>query len=189
MTSHPHKPIWQRCETWLIAAAVLIALLFILPHRAGGAGSAEATPAVGTTLVTKPAEVSPDRLPFGVTDVAQYFSTVPEMSAERGPGETIRFENLYVSHPEDRWFISIWAEGSDVVVEFRVGGDWGMNLAREFFESPLFERGEGERFYAMLNDARNDPKQKFPRFTLQMQLRETVDLLTLTLRFTPPLAA
>lgn len=189
MTSHPHKPIWQRYETWLIAVAVLIALLFILPHRAGGAGSAETRPADATALVTRPAEISPERLPFGVADVAQYFSTVLEMSAERGPGETVRFENLHVSHPEDRWFIAIWAEGSDVVVEFRAGGDWGMNLAREFFESALFERGESEQFYAMLNDARNGPQQKFPRFTLQMQLRETVDLLTLTLRFTPPLAA
>lgn len=173
----------------MIAVAVLIALLFVLPHRAGGTEFAAAAPAVGTTLPAKPAPAPLDQLPFSANDVAYYFSTVLEMSAERGPGEAIRFENLNVSHPEDRWFISIWAEGRDVVVEFRVAGDYGMNLAREFFESPLFEPSESERFYAMFNDARNDPKKKFPRFSLQMQLRETVDLLTLTLRFTPLVAA
>jgi len=41
----------------------------------------------------------------------------------------------------------------------------------------------------MLSDAKNGPKQKFARFSLQMQLRQSVDLLTLTLRFAPPLAA
>ena len=188
MTTHPHKSIWQRCETWLIAAAVLIALLFILPHRAGGAEYAVAAPAVGTTLPKKTAPPYLDHLPFSAADVAQYFSTVLEMSAERGPGESIRFENLYATHPEDQWFITIWTEGRDVIVEFRVSGDYGMNLAREFFESPLFERAESEDFYAMLNDARNDPKKKFSRFALQMQLRKMVDEVTLTLRFSPLLA-
>ncbi len=188
MTTHPHKKIWQRWETWLIAVAVLIAVLFVLPHRAGGAEFA-AAPAVGATLPAKPAPGPRDQLPFSVADVGHYFSTVLEMSAEKDPNGVIRFENLYVSHPEDRWFISIRAEGGDLVVEFRAGGDYGMNLAREFFESSFFERGESENFYAMLSDAKNGPKQKFARFSLQMQLRQSVDLLTLTLRFAPPLAA
>ena len=189
MTAHPHKSFWQRWETWVIAAAVLIALLFVLPHRAGGVELRAAAPGIGTTLPAKPALPAHDRLPFSAAKVADYFSTVLERPAEGGPGEAMRFENLHVTHPEDRWFITVWAEGRDVVVEFRVGGDYGMNHAREFFESPFFERSESENLYSMLSDARNDPKQKFPGFSLQMQLRETVDLLTLTLRFTPPAAA
>lgn len=173
----------------MIAVAVLIALLFVLPHRAGGAEIAAAAPGIGTTLPAKPDLPAPDRLPFSAAEVVDYFSTVLEMPAEGAPGEARRFENLHVTHPEDRWFITVWAEGRDVIVEFRVGGGYGMNHAREFFESPFFGRAESERFYAMLSDARNDPKQKFPRFSLQMQFRQTVDLLTLTLRFSPPAAA
>lgn len=189
MTAHPHKSFWQRWETWLIAVAVLIALLFVLPHRAGGAEFAAAAPGIGATLPAKPALPAPDRLPFSAAEVADYFSTVLEMAAERAPGEALRFENLHVTHPEDRWFITVWAEGREVVVEFRVGGEYGMIHAREFFESQFFARAESESFYAMLSDARNNPKQKFPRFSLQMQLRETLDMVTLTLRFSPPAAA
>lgn len=186
MTTHPHKTIWQRCETWLIALAVLVALLFIVPHRARGA---ELSAPQSIALSSSPANVPLDELPFGPVDVADYFSTVLEMSAERDADGAIRFENLHASYPEDRWFITIRREGREVIVEVRAGGDYGMNLAREFFECPLFERAESEAFYAMLNDAQNAPTRKFPRFTLQMQMSQTSDLFTLTLRFSPPAAA
>ncbi len=186
MTTHPHKPIWQRCETWLIALAVLVALLFIVPHRARGA---ELVAPQSIALSSSPADVPLDELPFGPVDVADYFSTVLEMSAERAADGVIRFENLHASYPEDRWFITIRREGREVIVEVRAGGDYGMNLAREFFECTLFERAESEAFYAMLNDAQNAPTRKFPRFTLQMQMSQTSDLFTLTLRFSPPAAA
>jgi hypothetical protein len=99
-------------------------------------------------------------------------------------GATV-FENQQILHPEDRWRIAIWPEGKGLVVEFTVGGDYGLSLAREFFESPLFVQAESEEFYAMLEQARNAPVKKLPRFTVAMTFTETTDLQLLVLRFTP----
>jgi hypothetical protein len=95
------------------------------------------------------------------------------------------FENQQVVHAEDRWRIAVAPEGKGIVVEFTVGGDFGLSLAREFFESPLFVRAESEEFYAMLNEARNAPVKKMRRFTVAMTFAETTDLQMLVMRFLP----
>ncbi|MDR3402043.1 MAG: hypothetical protein P4L99_06045 [Chthoniobacter sp.] len=61
-----------------------------------------------------------------------------------------------------------------------------MNIAREFFKIPLFNRDESERFYEMLSEARNNPQVKLARFKMSMTLRRTVDLQVLALTFTAP---
>jgi hypothetical protein len=96
------------------------------------------------------------------------------------------FENHQATVPEDRWRIAISAEKKSVVVEFVFGGDYGLSLAREFFESPLFERGESEQLYGMLSDAQNSPVKKLARFTVSMSFNETKEQQQLVLRFGPP---
>ncbi len=175
--------------TGLIAAIAFLAMLFVFPQRAPGVEQFAATPAVAVRLPTAESALVPGKLPFTAGDAVRYFSTVLEMSPERDAEGATYFENQHVSHAEDRWTITVRTEGKEVVVEFRVGGDYGLSLAREFFESPLFVQEESEQLYVMLNEAQNAPTQRLPRFTLRMHLTQTTDLMTLTLRFTPHEAA
>jgi hypothetical protein len=170
----------QRIKAWMCAA--LAGALLCLPISASGVEQFAALP---NRIPHADFTLTPGKLPFSAADAVHYFSTVLEMSPERDADGTVSFENYHVSHAEDRWTITVRTEGKEVVVVFRVGGDYGLSLAREFFESPLFRREESERFYAMLNDARNSPSERMPRFTVRMQLTQDNDLLTLTLRFTP----
>lgn len=184
----PHS-IWGCLETWLIALFAFLVMLIALPQRAQGVEQFAAVPGVAVRVPAGDLARGPGKLPFSAMDVASYFSTVLEMSPERDAKGVASFENYHVSHAEDRWTITVRTEGKEVVVEFLVGGDYGLSLARDFFESPLFVRDESEQFYAMLNEAQNAPSQRLPRFTLQMSLRQTTDLITLTLRFAPLEAA
>jgi hypothetical protein len=185
MNTNIHKSKWQRIETWLIAAAVLAALLLALPHRTAGVEAFTAAPKIETKRPFGERVHMAGELPFTAAEAVQYFSTVLEMSPEKGVGDARIFENQQAVHPEDRWQIAVWTEGKEMVVEFRVGGDYGLSLAREFFESPLFETSESERFYAMLNDAHNGPVEMLSRFTVRMDFKAQTALYTLTLRFTP----
>ncbi len=72
-----------------------------------------------------------------------------------------------------------------MVVEFAVGGDYGLSLAREFFESPLFNQVESEHLLAMLDRAANAPVEKTRRYTQAMTFEEATDLQMLVVRFTP----
>lgn len=132
----------------------------------------------------KDPDIRPGFLPFTAADVVHYFSTTLDMSSEKGANGASVFQN-HDPQPEDRWRIEVQTEEKSVIVEFTVDGNYGLSLAREFFESPLFERDEYERFYAMLNDAKNHPVDEMPRFTVKMTMRKFKDSEILTLRFTP----
>jgi hypothetical protein len=127
----------------------------------------------------------PGWLPFTAADAVHYFSTVLEMSPEKSPNGGTVFEHQHDPLPEDRWRIEVLAEEKNVIVEFTVGGNYGIGLAREFFESPLFHRDEFETFYEMLNNAKNAPVEKMRRFTVKMTLRIVNQSQILTLRFSP----
>lgn len=157
------------------------------------------TPAQEVVLVGKTIEVAvitagspreepdfrPGSLPFVAADAVHYFSTVLEMSPEKPPNGGTVFEHQHDPLPEDRWRIEVQAEEKNVIVEFTVGGNYGMGLAREFFESPLFHRDEFETFYGMLSNAKNAPVERMRRFTVKMTLREVEVSQILTLRFSP----
>jgi len=186
MNTRIDKPEWQRFETWLIWVAVLAAALLVLAPRAANPDRFVSP----TTTEMRPPTTEPhlrsDRVPFTALDVVQYFSTVLEMSAESGTAGVMVFENHQAGVPEDRWRIAISVERKSVVVEFVFGGDYGLSLAREFFESPLFERGESEQLYEMFGHAQNGPVKKLARFTVSMSFKATNEQQQLVLRFGPP---
>lgn len=131
------------------------------------------------------ADFRPGSLPFTAADAIHYFSTVLETSPEKSPGGGTFFEYQDDPLPEGRWRIEVLAEGKNVIVEFTVGGNYGLGLAREFFESPLFQRDEFETFYEMLSNARSGRIEKMRRFTVKMSLRDAATSQILTLRFSP----
>ena len=189
MNTQIHKPEWQRIEIWLLWAAIFAAvLLFLAPRAADFERAATDTSAVAVRLpqglTTRTA-----RLPFTVWDVKEYFSTVLEMSSEKGADGAIVFENQQTTVPEDRWRIAITTEGKGVLVQFVTGGEYGMNLAREFFECPLFERAESEQLYGMLSHAQDGPVITVRRFVVGMTYKQTAKEMILLLRFSPPNAA
>lgn len=189
MNAHIDKPFWQRLEIWLIWIAVLAAVLLLLAPRAADYDRLAGPVATEMRRPMTEPRLRSDGLPFTALDVVQYFSTVLEMSAQSGTGGALVFENHQVTVPEDRWRITISVERKSVVVEFVVGGDYGLSLAREFFESPLFERAESEQLYEMLSHAQNSPVKKLSRFTVSMSFKETTEQQQLVLRFGPPVEA
>jgi len=189
MNAQIHKPEWQRIEVWLLGVAIVAAVLLVLAPRASDFDRALSSRASETTLSAPAAVPRTDGLPFTALDVVQYFSTVLERSAEKGAGGAMVFANAAATYPEDRWHIAISVERKSVVVEFVFSGDYGMSLAREFFESPLFQREESEQLYDMLAHAQNSPVKRLARFTVSMTHRETSEQQNLVLRFTPPNAA
>lgn len=172
---------WQRIEHWLIWIAAIGILLFILVPLAADRADVQRGPAEHGILPSTKV-----RLPFTTWNVAEYFSTALEMSVDKRANGHLVFENQHGTVPEDFWHIEMWGEAESVVVQFTVGGDYGMTLAREFFESPLFERQEIERLYEMLSDAHNNPVARLPRFTVSMTYREQTNLQMLNLKFAPP---
>jgi len=172
---------WQRIEHWLIWIAAIGILLFLLVPLAADKADVQHVPA--EHRIPPPQKVE---LPFTAWNVAEYFSTSLEMSVDRKPNGRLVFESQYGAFPEDFWHIEIWTESQSVVVQFTVGGDYGMTLAREFFESPLFEGRETERLYEMLSDAQNAPVAKLPRFTVSIAYRAQTNLQMLNLKFAPP---
>lgn len=189
MNAQIHKPEWHRVEIWLIWGAVLAAILLVLAPRAADFDRAVSSNATETRPSVSVPATPMEGLPFTAWDVVQYFSTVLETSAEKGAGGAMVFENHQATFPEDRWRIAISVERKSVVVEFVVNGDYGMSLAREFFESPLFQRDESEQLYEMLGQAQNSPVKKMTRFTVGMTVKESSDQQSLVLRFTAPNAA
>jgi hypothetical protein len=186
MNAQIPKPEWQRIENWLIWIAVLGAALLLLAPRAGGL---EQIVSVDDQELSQPSPQPEPRmngLPFTAWDVVQYFSTVLEMSPEKEQGGALVFENPQATFPEDKWRIEIWSERKSVVVQFAAGGEYGMSLAREFFECPIFERDESEQFYEMFSRAHGGPLARLHRFTVSMAYKETPDLEVLVMKFTAP---
>jgi hypothetical protein len=186
MNAQIQKPDWQRVENWLIWIAVLGAALLILAPKAADFESLKTTGEKELVLPTPDPGPRLDGLPFTARDVVQYFSTVLEMSPDKGQDGRLVFENQQATFPEDRWRIEIWAEKKSVVVQCSAGGEEGMSLAREFFESPLFESAESQKFYEMYSRAEGEAVAKLPRFTIGMAFKNTADLEVLLMKFTAP---
>ena len=189
MNAPIHKTEWQRIENWLIWIVVLAAALLLLTPLATGLEQNVLVDDKELSQPAPPSELRTGGLPFTAWDVVQYFSTVLEMSPEKEKGGALVFENPQAIYPEDKWRIEIWTERKSVVVQFTAGGEYGMSLAREFFECPIFEQDESEQFYDMFNHAQAGPLMRMHRFTVGMSYKETSDLEVLVMKFTAPGAA
>jgi hypothetical protein len=183
------KPEWQRIENWLIWVAVLGAALLLLAPLATGLEQVALADDQELSQPTPQPEPRTNGLPFTAWDVVQYFSTVLEMSPDKEKGGVLVFENQQATFPEDKWRIEIWSERKSVVVQFAAGGEYGMSLAREFFECPIFDQSETEQFYEMFSRAQAGPLTRLHRFTVSMAYKETADLEVLVMKFTAPGAA
>jgi hypothetical protein len=124
-------------------------------------------------------------LPFSATDVTNYFSSVLDKLPVRGQGSAIVFEESKAAEPENRYRVVILREHNDVVITFSAGGDIGMNLAREFFEAPLFKPNETQRLFAMVDHAQGAPTERLHRFTITMRLLASPKNTRLTVRLSP----
>jgi hypothetical protein len=124
-------------------------------------------------------------LPFTVDDVVRYFSSA--LGTEPlASGKAVVFTSGASGIDADLYRIEVAREARAVVVSFRGGGDYGMTMAREFFEAPFFEREETLRFFSMLAAADAATTARLKRFTVRMQLVQHRDDFHLTMRFTPP---
>lgn len=176
------RPAISRWVRLLPLAAVISGTWSVVPSPL--AGGAE-IPVAKTQKAEKP-QKAPWRMPFGAADAVQYFiSALEARPTVTREGHTV-FENPKGATPEDQYRILILQEENDVVLHFSVGGDYGMNLAREFFESPLFKRHESEQLYALLNEAAKAPVMSMERFSVSARLWETPDRVHLVLRFFHP---
>lgn len=186
MSTHVHKTDWQRFEIWLIWVLVLGALLLALAPRAADFERTVLYEETTSRAAAPSALPRAEGLPFTAWDLVQYFSTVLEMSPSRDRTGAVFFENQQADRAEDRWRISVWSERKSVVVEFVAGGDYGISLAREFFESPLFESSETQALYGMLARVRAAPTEKLARFTVCLTGKETAKAQVLLMRFLAP---
>jgi len=171
---------WHRIEQWLIWIIAIGILLFVLVPLAADKAESRSVPRDSRAVTPRTL-----KLPFTAWNVAEYFSTSLEMSVEKEANGKLVFTNLQGIVAEDFWRIEIWSEADNVLVQFTVGGDYGMTLAREFFESPLFERQETEKLYEMLSDAQNSPVAKLRRFKVTMTYQERANLEMLNIKFAP----
>lgn len=133
----------------------------------------------------EPSKKVPWAVPFNAADVVRYFTEALEARPAATREGTV-FESPKGTNLEDQYRIVILQEGGEVVIHFSVGGDYGMNLAREFFECPLFKRKESERLYMLLNEAAKAPVMPMERFSVSARLWETRDRIHLVLRFFRP---
>jgi hypothetical protein len=86
---------------------------------------------------------------------------------------------------EDFYKISVYAEGSGVRVVFQCGGKGGLDIAREFFESPLFTPEETRMLYGLMDRARSGPREVSQRFEASASLTRRADMLIFVLRLMP----
>lgn len=133
-----------------------------------------------------PRSVTPDEtLPFTMPDVVGYFTSALMMKPD-DDGKTAVFTGRANGYAEDVFRIAITPEKGELVVAFSGGGDYGVTLAREFFEAPFFEREETLRFFTLLDKSRSGPATAtLRRFTVRFTHLEHSDDFHLTLRFSP----
>ena len=124
-------------------------------------------------------------LPFSATDVTNYFSSVLDKQPIRGQGGAIVFEESKAVEPEHRYRVVVIREHNDLVITFSADGDTRMNLAREFFEAPLFKPDESQRLYAMVDHAQGAPTERLRRFTITMRMLAYPKNTRLTVRLSP----
>lgn len=158
----------------------------------GVCGPVPVPPLVGAEIVTAKnpaagkARKAPWGVPFTAADVVRYFTdALQSCPTTTRQGYTV-FENRNAATPEEQYRIVIQQENGEVMVYFSVGGNYGMNFAREFFECPLFRRNESERLYILLNEAAKAPVMPMERFSVSARLWETPDRVHLVLRFFHP---
>lgn len=132
---------------------------------------------------SKRAHALPRALHFTATDVVHYFTSVLDVPPKHTKEGSIIFEEKRSRWPEDHYRIFIAQENGDVVVSFAVAGNYGMNLAREFFECPLFHRAESEQLYKLLGEAEKAPTATLPRFSVSFRSWETKERAHVVLRF------
>ena len=140
---------------------------------------------VNVATKARPVRQAPWALPVSAADVVRYFTRTLDVPPRRGDQGGTVFESTNV-RPEEQYRIMVFQEEGEVVVSFAVGGDYGMNIAREFFECPLFQRSESEQLYALLNQAETGPTVKMKRFSVSARGWETRDRSHLVLRFFRP---
>ena len=124
-------------------------------------------------------------LPFSATDVTNYFSSVLQKQPIRGQDGAVVFEDSKDVEPENRYRVVIIKEQNDLVITFSAGGETRMNMAREFFEAPLFKPNERERLYAMVDHAQGAPTERLRRFTITMRMLAYPKDTRLTVRLSP----
>lgn len=169
----------------VVLGVVLMAVVFFAAPRVASFTDRAAPVAISLSRPAPPRTALPQALPFTPADFVSYFSTALETKPSAS-------DNLFVftgtanGHAEDVFRIAISAEAQDLVVAFSGGGDYGLTLAREFFEAPFFTRDETLRFFTLLEESREGPATaKLPRFTVRFTHIGHSDDFHLTLRFSP----
>ncbi len=174
----------RRCALPFAGAAIAGAAFFFVPRGA----TLPDRPALAAIATSRPAPrpVTPrETLPFTMPDVVGYF-TRALMREPEDDGNTAVFTGPGNGHAEDVFRIAITPEKGELVVAFSGGGDYGVTLAREFFEAPFFERNETLCFFTLLEESRSGPATAtLRRFTVRFTRLEHSDDFHLTLRFSP----
>lgn len=177
--THGKRFAFSLAGTALAATAFLAA-----PHLINL--SERAAVAVIETPRPAPRPVAPRvSLPFTMSDVVAYFADALMMKPDHEGGSVV-FAGSANGHAEDVFRIAITPERQTLVVAFSGGGDYGVTLAREFFEARFFTLEETLRFFTLLDESRDDPATaKLRRFTVRFDHLEHSDDFHLTLRFSP----
>ncbi len=168
----------------LLAGVVLLIVVFFASRRAASFTDRPAPVALALSRPTLPPTALPKTLHFTLADVVSYFTTAlatkPSVSENR-----FVFTGPANGYPEDVFRIEIFEEAQELVVAFSGGGDYGLTMAREFFEARFFTRDETLRFFTLLEESREGPvTAKLPRFTVRFTHIGHRDDFHLTLRFT-----
>ena len=171
----------RRRMLFLLAGVVLTVVAFFATRRVASITDR----AMSVSHPPPPHAALPQTLPFTLADFASYFSSALETKPSASDNGFV-FSGPANGHAEDVFRIAISAEAQDLVVAFSGGGDYGLTLAREFFEAPFFTRDETLRFFTLLEKSREAPATaKLPRFTVRFTHIGHSDDFHLTLRFTP----
>ncbi len=174
----------RRCAIPFAGAAIAGAAFFFVP-RVATLPDRPTLAAIETSRPTLRPVAPGETLPFTMPDVVGYFTRALMRQAE-DDGNTAVFTGPANGYAEDVFRIAITAEKGEFVVAFSGGGDYGLTLAREFFEAPFFEREETLCFFTLLEKSRSGPATAtLRRFTVRFTHLAHSDDFHLTLRFSP----
>lgn len=136
-----------------------------------------------TIGLSRTTDVSPQFLPFAYNDIVRYFEDALGFRAQE------HFANQVVFHggttPDDFYTITVTRRGTDLLVNFSVVDDYGMNMVREFFEAPFFQRYESEQFYSMLNGRDVTRMLHMPRFNVLFEYNSPGLAANINMIFSP----
>ena len=171
---------------WMLLAGVVLMIVVFFATRRAASFTDRATPvALALSRPTLPRTALPKTLHFTLADVVSYFSTALETKPSASDDRFV-FTGPANGSAQDVFRIAISEEAHDVVIAFSGGGDYGLTLAREFFEAPFFTRDETLRFFTLLEESRGgSATAKLARFTVRFTHIMHRDDFHLTLRFTP----